>query len=63
MSKAQQQQIKNTIMDARTRGVCDRVGNTIPRQKRGYVGKGDWSRVRDKTTFDANYERIDWSVR
>ena len=60
---ANEQRIKKAIMDGRTRGVCDRNGNTIPREKRGYVGKGDWNRVEDKRAFDDNYDKIDWSVK
>ena len=58
-----EQRIKSKIMDGRMRGVCDRNGHTIERYKRGYVGKGDWSRVQDKSRFDENYDKIDWSVK
>lgn len=57
----QEQSIKSKIMEARQAGVCDRNGATIPTHQRGYMGKGDWSRVTDKERFDANYDLIDWS--
>ena len=55
-----EQVIKSKIMDGRERGVCDRNGNSLPREKRGAAGKGDRLRHVDKAKYDQNWDMIDW---
>jgi hypothetical protein len=53
-----EEKIKAAIVDAHARGVCDRNGGHIPKEKRGAAGKGDRMRHVDKDRFDKNYVRI-----
>ena len=52
--------IKDAIVDAYRRGVCDHNGVTIPKHKRGMAGKGSHFRPRASDLYRKNYEKIEW---
>lgn len=66
MSREQKQaeeNIKSAIVNGYRRGVCDKNGATIPKEKRGMAGKGSHfgtcTVITDK--YRENYDKIDWS--
>jgi len=61
-ARAQEQVIKDKIVDGYRRGVCDHNGCTIPEGKRGMSGKGSRfiAQIKDpvaKKKFDDGYRR------
>ena len=55
--------IKEKIVDTYRRGICDKNGNTIPREKRGMNGKGSAFRSGHcNDIYRKNYDTIDWSI-
>jgi hypothetical protein len=47
--------IKEAIVDAHARGVCDSEGRTYPKGRRRAPSKGDRLRYVDKKRYDENY--------
>ena len=58
---AQCQQIKEKIVETYRRGVCDKNGDTIPREHRGMAGKGSHFRPPKTKAWYDNFDLIDWS--
>jgi hypothetical protein len=59
-ARAQEQVIKDKIVDGYKRGVCDHNGCHIPPEKRGMAGKGSRfiAKPTDKKAYDRNYKAI-----
>ena len=50
--------VKNKIIDAYRRGVCDHNGVTLPKSRQGMAGKGSHFRPRRSQAWYDNYDRI-----
>ncbi len=61
MSQKPDAKIKDMIVNAYKRGVCDHNGETIPKSKRGMAGKGSHFGPRLDANYGENYDQIKWS--
>ena len=61
---ANEEAIKQKIVDTYRRGVCDKDGTTLPRSQWGRNGKGSAFTGRQyyNDQFCLRYDLIDWSI-
>jgi len=64
MAYANEEKIKQKIVESYRRGVCDPNGGTIPKSKRGMAGKGSHfsPNLIPNEQYRKNYDQIDWKM-